>query len=147
MSAFICSPNHVAILATFAARRRRGDAFRYFHGGAWIEPTAAQLFEVLATENARSVAHRYSEEPHPVSPMPKAFKCPLDIDPRAIVRGCDCLCYQSCETPDYKQTEAYAALQAIREIAISMLCAGCEVWTLDGIKPSNVVSLSELMAG
>lgn len=144
MSAYHCSAEHLAILVAWASDHRRPSPVRYYFGGAWVELAndPARAFAVLGNENARSVAHRYREAPTPFNFKYSRPCIASDADPRAIVRGCDCLDYQSCETDDWKQTEAYAILNAIRERAILQLCAGCEVWdlTAKALDPRAAVS-------
>ncbi len=41
--------------------------------------------------------------------------------PVEIIKACDCYDYQSCETPDWKDTEAYAIMQMLRKRAIYSL--------------------------
>jgi hypothetical protein len=43
------------------------------------------------------------------------------LNPVSILKLCDCLEYQSCETEDYNETVAYRLLNVIRRAAIRIL--------------------------
>lgn len=86
-----------------------------------------ELGRLLMRENVRSVAHRYEGTAPEDLPGPKdqrrvwsyEFR-PIQAELRApwAISCCDCLRYQSCETPDYPDSLAYAVTEAIREDAI-----------------------------
>jgi len=137
MSAFVVDPHHINSLVSWAAARGTGsNGVRYYWGRQWrdIAPDAKRVASVLRAENVRSVNTRYSEaEPA------HGFKFKrVDTDHLSgadVVCACDCLDYQSCETDDWKDTEAYAALQAIREAAVRDLVGGCSTWELTSPTP------------
>lgn len=92
--------------------------------------SANELGQVLLTENVRSVRARYEDCPSDDLPGPidrrriwsyrfQPILAPLK--PAWVVKACDCLDYQSCETSDWQETLAYAIVQAIRESAIGDL--------------------------
>jgi hypothetical protein len=91
------------------------------------------LGRILWTENVRSIHYRY-----PDTLDGGSYPGPLDfsagealayrhtdhaymLTPREAIHACDCLDYQSCEHPEWRSSEAYRALQAIRELAIAAL--------------------------
>lgn len=118
MSAFIVSDKHINTLVTFAGRRN----IVAYHGNptksiatSGNEQAAAEL---LLAENTRSVNHRYKEDT-PVTPI--AFEFVNGVDAVGILKACNCLEYQSCETEDYETTAACALLKVIRETAIHEL--------------------------
>lgn len=119
MSAFICSKNHISALANYACVQK-----------VWLDGRSAtsddfeSIYKVLASENVRSVCARYdgdkpSDYDDFVSPV--SLSRYLVADPVQIIKLCDCLDYQSCETDDWKETLAYRTLQRIRNAAIDSL--------------------------
>jgi hypothetical protein len=104
MSAFLCSPKHIALIATWAADR----------GLVKDRSATARL---LAEENIRSVAHRY---PHRAENLVEQW---LDMTEEAYLTACmrtrvegyapaqvnnlaKSLDYQSCEHPGWEASEA-----------------------------------------
>lgn len=149
MSAFICGPDHFTALAVFAASRKGGRDWRvdprYVNG--LTHPEAAQrglenfnpyelatlYADTLFQENIRSVRARYPDDKRDSLPGPCILPlhivvksshfndCRWVLEPVAILKMCDGLEYQSCETEDWKETVAYRLLQAIRRAAIRAL--------------------------
>ena len=85
------------------------------------------LGRLLMRANVRSVAHRYDAGPDDL-PGPRDQARVWNYEFRAIptplkaawaISCADCLHYQACEVPDYRETLAYAVIEAIREDAIS----------------------------
>ena len=128
MSAFIVNDYHINALTSFAVRH---DVSFYWKGQRYVfnRDTAHQLAEELYSENVRSVNARYNERTRR-----KGFtftRVLIDhLDPEDIIRACDCLRYQSCETNNYDRTLARAATNAIREEAINHLLDGNGCWEL-----------------
>lgn len=138
MSAYICNPEHIGILAAYAARNeciiREWDQNR---GAGSTNKNAKAVASGLALENIRSVATRYPEDQDGSRPGPglkdadivKAagiyadyfVRHPQFITPVQILRLIDCLDYQSCETDDWPQTLAYRQLDWLRSSAIRKL--------------------------
>lgn len=142
MSAFVCSEEHFKALALFAtsrdgSRRFKIDPRLILQG--YIEATpnrrglASIYADILYQENIRSVRERYPEDaweeiPGPIIKPLHIIVCWKDEDcgamrlnPVAILKLCDSLQYQSCETENYEQTTAYKLLHAIRQAAIRAL--------------------------
>ena len=144
MSAHICGPDHFIALAAYAVgistrgypgsghRRVELDFLQRFGGVQAEEDTPAKAAEtwanVLYRENIRSVLTRYPNDTFETAPglldKPKAIRIPAGsvwsspvTDPVEILKLCDGLEYQSCETEDWETTPAYALLQAIRKAA------------------------------
>lgn len=138
MSAFICSPEHIAELAIFAARSQESIHVPRVHMGEHPdhayepETLAAEYAYVLYQENIKSVKARYpncndSELPGPID-RPDSIAIGYDQIARPkvkdivnILKMCDCLQYQSCETDEYELSKAYRLLSAIRSAAIREL--------------------------
>lgn len=107
--------------------------------------TNTDLGRILMRENVRSVSYRYGDAGHraywgedhgmtAVAPddLPGPvdqkrvwayeFRRPAeDLHPARVIMHCDCWDYQSCETPDYRESLAYALMRAIREDAVQAL--------------------------
>ena len=149
MSAFVCGPDHFIALAVFAAHKHSGSWRvdpRYVKG-LHIDPNFAKCgpenlcpselgaiyANVLYAENVRSVSARYPEDTFDSLPGPIEKPEQIEVNyrhfdhinwvlkPVAILKLCDSLEYQSCETDDWEQTVAHTLLQAIRRAAIRCL--------------------------
>lgn len=139
MSAFIVSEAHIQALVTFAAYGRdaplaymRGDRYPEMNLRVGVKGEGREdaLGRVLWRENVRSVKARYSgcaddrlPGPQP-TPDPESFSwrpTTRTISPVQALKACACLAYQSCETDDWEETEAFRALKVIEEVAIADL--------------------------
>lgn len=134
MSAFICNPEHFGILAAFATKHR--CAVSEWSCGTSVE-TAQAVARGLARENIRSVAHRYPEDVSGGRPGPCLHDAeieeaaaiyaahfvthPQGVAPIQIIKLCNSLDYQSCETDDWKETPAYRQNERIKNAAIRCL--------------------------
>ena len=143
MSAYICDPSTIDYLVTWAtnqrdlsawlskdcpaseydARARNGQRFHVRN------LTPDEIGQILLDENVRSVLARYEQDTVDSAPGP----CDKSRVTRYVwqavhhqlapwvIKACDCLRYQSCETVDYEDSLAFAVMQAIRESAINHL--------------------------
>ena len=140
MSAFQVSSAHVARLVAAAA------ALSVQYCKVWVHPEPSAvlfaerqrvLFDALAAENARSVAHRYDEDVEPVAfEAPRAVCIATIADIAAVVTLLDCYKYQSCEHPGWQGSHAERFCAALREalfLRVPGLAAACEdsPWTID----------------
>ena len=143
MSAFVCSDKHFQALAIFAVHRSFGGSRRvdprYIKGldgeKEYSEGDLASLYaDTLYQENIRSVRARYPDDTldNLPGPITKPIHIRVDTSPRAwgilkglsviqILKSCDCLEYQSCETEDYRDTVGFRLLDSIRRAAIKAL--------------------------
>lgn len=143
MSAFICGQDHFKALAIFASTRGHYGLNvdpRYIEGLKEGAPAtdqaelATRFANILYHENIRSVSFRYSDEPYETLPGPiekpvmitvnnrdLANRKYLDLSPVALLKMCDCLEYQSCETPTWDDTIAYRVLLHLRKAAVHAL--------------------------
>jgi hypothetical protein len=130
MSAFIVSDYHINTLVSYGvmksaqfwnAKERRWEYFN--------EDTAQVMAALLYRANVCSVNRRYGERTRTTGFQYKRVNV-LSIQPADIVKACDCLDYQSCETKTWENSRARKALQAIRESAIQALTAGSQAWEL-----------------
>jgi capsid portal protein len=120
MSAFMCNTADFATLAKFAIENQcqgtdeKGKPRKL-----------ARVANLLGAENARSVNYRYAHNPDAQEKFVLLTGAQVtaaalrDVSTVQIIKLCDCVKYQSCETADYESTPAYALLNNIRETAVS----------------------------
>lgn len=77
-----------------------------------------ELGDVLMKENYRSVNYRYSEESRALPFEMKSIFFRKPIAEIAVFASIHCLNYQSCETPDWEQTDACKLLRHIEKLVI-----------------------------
>lgn len=134
MSAFVCSPSHIGLLAAYAVKT--SSVIHVWREPTWLE-TAQQVAKELARENIRSVAARYPNDKDGERPGP----CLKDDDildasacyaahyldnwdtpePVQILSMCQCFDYQACETEDWRATKAHQQINWIKSAAIRCL--------------------------
>lgn len=119
MSAFVVSQNHVSALAHYAVAKK-----------IWLDGRSAtaedfkSIYKVLASENVRSVCHRYeTDNPADYASFVsgRGVKPHVVLDPVQVIKLAECLDYQSCETDDWKETFAYRILERIKSAAVNSL--------------------------
>ena len=116
MSAYLVSHKHIDAILTGYASMKYVPASH-----AAVEALTARG-KVLLAENVRSVAHRYSELPETSHATEYVFKeYSKKLTPVTLLKLCDCLEYQSCETDDYFSTDAYSSLNILRSNFIAAL--------------------------
>lgn len=80
---------------------------------------------MLVTENYQSVHYRYegaSNLPGEVQDEDYVYsRVNEKIDPVQVIKAIDCFEYQTCEHPEWKDSEARKFCQALRGKAISLL--------------------------
>ena len=121
MSAFVVSNKHITAILNSTSPRYPGDSFYYYYQGEprYVNGRKEEIGALLLAENIRSVNYYYNEQD-----TYEQFKLDLSVRPLTpveIIKACDCYYYQACETPDWKDTEAYAIIDTIRERAINNL--------------------------
>ena len=116
MSAWIVSKTHVAAIVRFAMRNTYTQATIRDLG---YENAATMLY----AENVTSVNHRYADQTpdEPVAFTYREIDRAPDLSPVECIKAVDCLEYQSCEHPGWKESRARKLLDAIRGAAISKL--------------------------
>jgi hypothetical protein len=126
MSAYICNPEHLGLLAALLAIEKR-------EGGE----AAADHASVLASENIRSVSYRYPNDQSGQRPGQSLydnevistarlwathyFESPPKIKPVELFSLCNCYEYQSCETNDWRSTRAAELIDSLRGYMIRKL--------------------------
>jgi hypothetical protein len=153
MSAFLCNDDHFEALAAFAVGGNQHHGFRVpfgqlrFFGGRDMSgrsqrETATYFAALLRYENERSVAFRYGEEA-PATYLGEDgaetanIRAARNLQPIDILKMCDCLEYQSCETDNYFTTAAWNLLQFIRRAAIREL-PGYDGAVREYVKPEHL---------
>jgi hypothetical protein len=110
MSAFVVDKHHIDVLVSYMLTKRMS----YWNGKERVYVTrnnASDIGQILFDQNVRSVNYRYHEQGKP--PAYK-FKHPLESHSAVqIIKACHCLDYQSCETGDWGETEAWKICEAI----------------------------------
>jgi hypothetical protein len=138
MSAFMCSDNHLAILASYAVRNCleavpyalrtevERDGFELKPGG--YMRTVARVASMLARENLLSIAHRYPGDHAGEQEAYASFDVPHGTQARAaalpviaIIKACHCYAYQSCEHGTWEGSQAHTLVQAIEAHAVRHL--------------------------
>ena len=142
MSAYICSPSHIGVLAAYAAVN---DCAIYEWRMSDSILTAQNVAKGLALENIRSVAHRYPDDKDGQRPGPGLKDADIIeacqiyaghfakrlggvivmaedvLEPVQVLKLVSSLDYQSCETDDWEMTLAAQQLRWIMSDAISHL--------------------------
>jgi hypothetical protein len=113
MSAYVVETAHIDALVTYAVANQ--ISYTSSVGRTTISLlNADEIGQKLLDENVRSVNYRYRETD---AAERYTFKHVMPLPAVNIIKACHCLDYQSCETPDWQETEAFAILQAIKEAA------------------------------
>lgn len=123
MSAFVCMPEHIGLLAAVAVGPARA-----------IDRTPAKVAALLARENIASVAYRYPDDtgngdrPGPRLTDEQIVEAaelyaehfsdnPPDMPASSILNMARCLEYQSCEHPGWETSAARAVLSRVEDWA------------------------------
>lgn len=169
MSAYLVDRDHIRYLVAAAMSRRILGSYgplRWY----WRDPAdpgnpamlsgelrdgdnarAAQVGQMLWSENLRSVTGRYpdcplGELPGPVDDVPVYDTHePLygdacgGFEPVQVLKSIGCLRYQSCEHDEWEASEAHAFLAALEQSAIHRLTGYDEAkWGAPDIRPSRM---------
>lgn len=100
--------------------------------GACDYQKAVEVANMLWCENIKSVSHRYPNESSDTLPGPadtdfvvKSYdftRTHFDrFDPVQVLKSCSCYEYQSCEHPEWEDSEAHAFIETLRSYAIHAL--------------------------
>ena len=132
MSAYIVSHSLIDAVLTIAVHENGsygGPRYRKTKDSSVeiTEGNATEIGRVLLAENERSVMHRYpggtlDDMPGKIGERSANYYFkPRKAEPVAVLKALDCLDYQSCETDDWQESEAFRVVAAIRDHAISRL--------------------------
>ena len=118
MSAHIVGDYHISVLLQDCSQR--DGASYYFNGEMHYVAGAEEVVgQVLLDENYRSVNYRYRSDVFP--PDFQLARLRRRYTPVEVLKAIHCYDYQACETPDWKETEAYTITQMLQTRAISQL--------------------------
>lgn len=145
MSAYICNPEHIGVLAAYAALNKC-ELHQWEYRGRLVE-TAQRVAKELTRENIRSVAHRY---PNAGDDLPGPNLKPTDIEEAAAIYAayfvanpqrltpvqvlslCAGYVYQACECDDWRTTDAELQVERIQNAAIRSLPGYADAdWSFD----------------
>lgn len=114
MSAFILGHKHINALVNYAYNHDMH--FCHDDIGYNGQTDRRAIGQTLMNENHRSVNYRYEEND---TPREYVFKfSDVYYSSVQLLKACDCYDYQSCETPDYRETFAAKIVQGIRKHVI-----------------------------
>lgn len=117
MSAYIINRPHIVALV---------QAARHYGLIADDAQAAAEAGKILWQTNIASVAFRYPNCANLPGPVGEDFQLtaedfaavPREPDPSAVLRNLATYDYQSCERPDWAQSQAFAFCEALRAAAL-----------------------------
>lgn len=119
MSAFVVPLTHINAIVQFASNHRVSLYRAAGQSTTVVTGHEQATAELLLQENVRSVNCRYaSDDPAPI--IRYDGRAPT-LSPLAVLKACNCLDYQSCETTDWDMTDACQLLDAIRREAVRCL--------------------------
>ena len=122
MSAFIVDDLHINAIVTYAVDKQ----LTYWNAGAreHVHVTnlnAEAIGRILMDENVRSYCARYSDasDDDKSAGAAYAYKVfPIPLTAAEIIKACNCLEYQSCETDDWEASLAWRILQNVKAKAV-----------------------------
>jgi hypothetical protein len=99
--------------------------------GAGDYERAAEIANQLWQENIKSVSYRYPGESSATLPGPVSENFVIDasdfrvwhppIDPVQLLKSINCYAYQTCEHPEWEESEAHAMMESLKQDAIRAL--------------------------
>jgi len=136
MSAYICSPEHIAALAAFASRPSSSHVIIPWKRER-ARDTVRNVARRLAEANIKSVAERYPNDQDGNRPGPcmtdeeickaseryagKYLVYPPKLSPLDIISMASCYEYQACEAENYATSDAALQIGWIKDAAIRSL--------------------------
>lgn len=120
MSAYLVADEHISAMLKASAPRYPGDGATYCHGGTRhpFGGHAQEIGQKLLDENYRSMNYRYSEDDKPHRFQLRMVRSCSAVE---LIKLVHCYQCQSCETPDWEQTEGYAIAAVLEGRAIRKL--------------------------
>ena len=143
MSAFMQSDRHISYVIEAAHWPFGYDSQRYTFDGElrYICGREEEVGQILKDQNVRSVDYRYRNNPDAgaggeLPPFVRHTRSSLErtenFDTVALLLAIDGYIHQAEETPDWKETEAFAICNALRERMIRRLpgYSGGRTWSI-----------------
>ena len=124
MSCFIVNEKHINTLVNYLKEKSKFQTTIEIEGKrlSLHDPsTLTKVGNVLVCENFRSYNYRYDEHENSYIYNYHFDWDILNMNPVQIIKACHCLNYQSCECPDYNESEAKRIIDTIKTIAICNL--------------------------
>lgn len=115
MSAYVVDLNHIAYLVQ-AAKLPDSQA----------EQQAGQM---LWNENVKSVRYRYPTHQIGAEVYPATTPRFSRFDPVQVIKACECYAHQSCEPPEWEESDAYAFVEGlIRDVCACLPGYDKAIW-------------------
>jgi hypothetical protein len=159
MSAFICNPEHIGLLAAYAVSNQDSHVIYAWRTHQGWDEDAANVARNLMQANITAVATRYPNDKDGNRPGPQFYDNELvrlaemwgrhyvrnrpAVEPVAILKMCQCFDYQASEANDYKATDAALQIEWLRSKATRLLFGYDDApweWE-DGNVPNGIQSL------
>lgn len=141
MSAYMVKREVIKYLITAAGSLeilKNEDTFRWYHNGKWHElrkyetDRATSAGQMLWDANKKSIEARYPDTIGHPDRMPGVVigenyiyahsqRLTGIINPLQVIATCNCFDYQACEYEGWEDSEAYAFIEALKEMAIMAL--------------------------
>lgn len=135
MSAFVLDKSHISAMLRKGLRRYQYGCLRWQHNEKQhllTNETADQVGQMLLDENVKSVSYRYQGDTLAELPgrLDQEWLIPFTCNrssfakiPTAVecLKLISCYEYQSCEHPDWEESEAHAFCHALQKRAIITL--------------------------
>lgn len=121
MSAFVVSDNHIHAIIRFAATTFQTVYTRTDKIDLRVPEECDRLGQTLLAANYASVNYRYQDSP-PAEPHEYRYVRPDRLlSPVEMVKALRCMDYQSCEVPDWRDTEAHGIIYMLLVMTLQRL--------------------------
>ena len=142
MSAYIVSNNHIDVIVSWFLNNYKDSQLWYEINGQYGYMDSEQAPKVayeLYKQNVRSVNRRYNDsETDELYQFTEVKNAKQAYSLAEIAGALDCLEYQSCETDDYHQTDAYKIITSMRKHLLKKIQADelgdNTTWSIDELK-------------
>lgn len=139
MSAYVVSRDHIRFLVAAARSHRivRQYGMYWYHDGksnkldAHDRDQASHIGQMLWDENIKSINARYPDTVGKLDNMPgpvdetfiyaHSADWPREITPVQVLKACNGYEYQACEHDGWKDSEAHAFIEALKNAAVRAL--------------------------
>jgi len=139
MSAFLCTPTHMAAVVSWASKNGSIACSWAGFGAATPQGIATMLHQ----ENIKSLRTRYPDTFQEFGPPHEFTACEIASAPKLSTVGClkaiACIEYQSCEHEGWSSSRAARFLQAVKGAAIAALPGwASEAWCIADPAPAGL---------